>query len=399
MNRKLDLVYFDAGGGHRNAARALKQAIEDQGRTWDVRLVQLQRLLDPLDPVRKWTGVRLEDVYNSMLKGGWTLGAPHMKRLLHLAIRSSHAAQLGLMRRYWRNTRPDLVVSLVPHFNRSLFQSLRALQPYTPYVTVLTDLADYPPHFWIEHQAQHFICGSRRAFQQAVEQAHPLSRVWRVSGMIVHPRFYYPAADRAAGRMRLGLDPDLPTGLVMFGGQGSMTMLRIAARMNALAGRVQLIMLCGRHEELAAQLRAMRGGVRMHVEGFTTAVPEFMDLADFFIGKPGPGSLSEALLKGLPVIVERNLYTLPQERYNADWVRQHELGLAIRSFAHVDRAVERLLAPARFQRYRQHAAAMRNRAVFEVVDILSTLLGDQPTHQPNAQLAAAPLQRSLTTAG
>ena len=58
----------------------------------------------------------------------------------------------------------------------------------------------------------------------------------------------------------------------------------------------------------------------MFVEGFTKEVPRYMQLADYFIGKPGPGSISEAVAMQLPVIVERNAWTLPQERYNADWV-------------------------------------------------------------------------------
>ena len=68
-------------------------------------------------------------------------------------------------------------------------------------------------------------------------------------------------------------------------------------------------------------MRALPRAFAMHVEGFTREVPRFMRLADFFIGKPGPGSISEAVAMGLPVIIERNHWTLPQERYNAEWVR------------------------------------------------------------------------------
>ena len=51
-----------------------------------------------------------------------------------------------------------------------------------------------------------------------------------------------------------------------------------------------------------------------------------MQLADYFIGKPGPGSISEASPCACPVIVERNAWTLPQERYNADWIREQRRG-------------------------------------------------------------------------
>src|SRR5256714_5962436 len=87
----------------------------------------------------------------------------------------------------------------------------------------------------------------------------------------------------------------------------------------------QLLLICGHNQKLAARLRAMPHAAPMFVEGFTKEVPRYMQLADYFIGKPGPGSLSEAIAMGLPVIVERNAWTLPQERYNADWVLEQEV--------------------------------------------------------------------------
>jgi hypothetical protein len=74
----------------------------------------------------------------------------------------------GRLRRHWRKTKPDLVVSLVPNFNRAMCDALAAALPEFPYVTVLTDFADYPPHFWIEpNQRQHLICGTSKAVSQA----------------------------------------------------------------------------------------------------------------------------------------------------------------------------------------------------------------------------------------
>lgn len=51
---------------------------------------------------------------------------------------------------------------------------------------------------------------------------------------------------------------------------------------------------------------------------FTSEVPRRMAAADYFIGKPGPGAVSEALHCGLPVVTFRNAWTMPQERYNTE---------------------------------------------------------------------------------
>jgi 1,2-diacylglycerol 3-beta-galactosyltransferase len=99
-----------------------------------------------------------------------------------------------------------------------------------------------------------------------------------------------------------------------------------------------------------------------------------MALADFFIGKPGPGSISEAVAMRLPVIVDRNAWTMPQERYNADWVIENDLGLVVKSFDNIADAVRKILEPATLARVQANAAARRNRAVFEIPEILERIL-------------------------
>ena len=129
---------------------------------------------------------------------------------------------------------------------------------------------------------------------------------------------------------------------------------------------------CGHNAALADALRALPARAPRLVLGFTPDVARYMRLADFFIGKPGPGSVSEAVQMQLPVIVVRNRYTLPQERYNTQWVREQGVGIVCRSFAKVDEAVAQMLQ--RLPELRAAAARVRNRAVFEVPQILSGIL-------------------------
>lgn len=371
--KKLDFIYFDAGGGHRAAATALREVCDRQQRPFEIRLVNLQELLDSLDVFRKLTGIRLQDIYNLMLKKGWTLGSGPLMRGMQLIIRLFHRRQVKMLADFWRKSRPDLVVSIVPHFNRALRQSLDRTLADVPLVTIITDLADYPPHFWMERQTQHLICGSDKAVEQALSIGHTPDRVHRVSGMILSPRFYdipqLTPEERQRARAGLGFDPEEPVGLVLFGGQGSSVMIEIARSL----GNRQLLMICGHNDKLRKKLGAMPHGAPLFVEGFTREIPRYMQLADYFIGKPGPGSISEAVAMRLPVIVERNLYTLPQERYNADWVREQGVGLVLPNFRQIARAVDELLEPTAYARFRAATERLHNRAVFEIPDILEKL--------------------------
>ncbi len=374
--KRIALVYFDAGGGHRNAAMALQAAIQQSDRPLEVQLVNLQEILDPIDIVRRATGLRIQDVYNRMLQNGWTLGSPQLMRVLQGVIWMYHGKTVRLLEKYWRESTPDLVASLVPHFNRALCESLRKASPSKPFVTILTDIADYPPHFWIERQEQFLVCGSERAVEQARQLGHAEERIFQTSGMILNPRFYnYSPIDRPAERVKLGLSASRMTGLVLFGGQGARKkMLEIDRLLSQSGLPIQLILICGKNERLVEELRARQRPMPRFIEGFTTNVPYYMQLADFFIGKPGPGSISEALTMGLPVMVERNAWTLPQERYNAEWVREKQVGLVVSNFDSVVGAVADMLEGETFQRFRCNAKKMHNRALFEIPEILSRIL-------------------------
>ncbi len=401
MKQKITLIYIDSGGGHRAAANALGEVIRRQERPWELQMLSIQDLLDDIDFIRKSTGIRFQDVYNIMLRRGWTLGSARLIPVMHTLIRMSHRAQVEALEKNWRAGRPDMVVSLIPHYNRALKESLERVWPGTPYVTLLTDIADYPPHFWIERQDQHVICGSDRATRQAREIGMPAARVLQVSGMILNPRFYAaPPVDRAVERKRLGLHPDLPTGLVLFGGEGSADILKIARALNRSENRCQLILVCGRHEGVAAALGALDRRIPMFVEGFTRDIPYYMELADFFIGKPGPGSISEALAKGLPVAVQRNAWTLAHERFNADWVEQEQLGMAFRSFSELPGLVHRMLQPERYEALRERIRSFRNRAVYEIPDLLEEILSGGPciAESPATQSKAAGPTAGIGTA-
>jgi len=373
----LDFVYFDAGGGHRNAATALQGVIASREYGWNVRLVNLQEVLDPLDISRKITRIRLEDIYNLLLARGWTIGSPQLLPLMQAVIRIYHPAQVKLLAKYWEQQNPSMVVSFVPNFNRALFESLHRALPGVPLVTILTDLADYPPHFWIEKQPQYFICGTQRAREQALAMGHPSGRVFQVSGMILRPQFYETESmDCREERERLGLDPYLPTGVVLFGGQGSNVMFSIAERLGNSSANLQLIMICGRNTKLRERVAALNTRNKVFVEGFTKEIPYYMRLSDFFIGKPGPGSISESLKLNLPVIVERNAWTLPQERYNADWIREQGVGVVLENFRDIENAVGSLIAGHRLQGIKRKISALENRAVFEIPGILERILAD-----------------------
>jgi hypothetical protein len=393
---RIDLIFFNAGGGHRASASGLKSILEQQRRPWDVQTINLREVLEPIDFIRKITRVRVEDFYNRMLRYGLTIGTGPMLRMVQSLIRRMHVQATIMLQRYWTDHPPDLVVSMIPNFNREIFEGLRSAdetlgRPPTPVATILTDLADYPPHFWMERQEQYLICGTEAAMNQALAMGHRRDRVFRTSGMIVRPEFYIRApVPRAEERVRLGLHPGLPTGLVMFGGYGSRQMLTVARRVAAAGLKTQLIFMCGHNRQLGERIAELKLPFPFRIEGFSDDIPHFMQLADYFVGKPGPGSISEALVMGLPVVVERNSWTMVQERFNTDWIVENQLGVVLHSFAEVAAGILPMLDADRLASFREHVRAINNRAIFEIPEILARLLASRPPQHAPARFGLRP---------
>ncbi len=378
--KRIHILFHDAGGGHRNAAIALQTICAQQGRDWQVELIQFQELTDHLDVLRKLTGIRIQEQYNVILQNGWTLGATQLLRVLQFTIRLFHGPMVKLLAKTWRAKPADLLISVIPHFNREISESWEATNPGKPFVTLITDLADFPPRFWIEpiigqKGRQYVIAGTEKAAEQARAMGHDEAHIFQTSGMILRPDFYAEEdGDPLELRRGMGLKPDVATAIMLFGGHGSKVMYEITERLDAANLPLQLILMCGKNEELANKLRARPWKMPVHVMGFTKEVPKFMRAADFLIGKPGPGSIAESMVKGLPVLVECNAWTLPQERYNTEWVKEKRVGIVLENFRQVVDGVRRMLEPATLAEFRRNVAAQKNRAIFEIPEILEKLL-------------------------
>ncbi len=394
----LEIFYFDAGGGHRNAMTALSRLIAQRHPEWTVVPVDLQNLLEPIDPVHKLTRyltgslnrllppiaeklafapMQAQDIYNNALKRGATYGMGAFLPVLQGFVRRYAGDIRKILEARWNDAdtrRPDLVVSVIPNFNAVMHPALKAFDPSIPYVTVMTDMVDCPPHFWMEDQRQYIVCGTPRAAQQARSCGfYTADSIFEVSGMILRDSFYTDPVSSCVSRQALGLMPDRPTALIMFGGNGSLrASLAIVGRLEKQGLGIQTIVMCGNNHKLLERLQGRRG---CHPVGFVPNVVDYMRLADFFIGKPGPGSVSEAIHMNCPVIVEANAATMPQERPNVDWIAENGVGIVVANFRkEIAGAAARMLRD--LPRYKANIAQNipKNRAVFEIVDIFGKIL-------------------------
>jgi 1,2-diacylglycerol 3-beta-galactosyltransferase len=156
-------------------------------------------------------------------------------------------------------------------------------------------------------------------------------------------------------------------------------MAAIARRIETAGMKTQIIFVCGHNEKIRERIESMELSYPFHCVGFTQEIPYYMKLADYFIGKPGPGSISEALVMGLPLIVERNVWTMVQERFNTDWIAENGFGVVLPSFREIGSAISTMLDRRQYSQLRANVEAFENRAVFEIPEILEALISQHRT--------------------
>src|SRR5262249_40422331 len=181
-----------------------------------------------------------------------------------------------------------------------------------------------------------------------------------------------------------GLDPALPTGLVSFGGQGSVLVSEIAKTISESGLKLNMILLCGRHSQSYEELRNLKTHYPKLALSYTEETPVYYQrLAQFIIGKPGSMTITEALIAGKPVIAIKSRGMSPVQRGNEEWVKEHGVGIIVDRMDDLPAAVNEVVKSGV---YRWNAARERHRGVFEAAEQICALAEGSATRPQSEKL-------------
>jgi UDP-N-acetylglucosamine:LPS N-acetylglucosamine transferase len=398
--RRIVVYLLDAGGGHRATANALRDAAAERG--LEIEAVSLRTVFADIDYTRRFGGIALEEMYNDLVRRGWTLGLVPLLRALQWTIRRIHKPLVRRIARDLAARKPDAVLSVLPNFNAPMRDAVRTAVPGVPFAVLMTDLFDFPPHFWLEPGLDRLLTGTPDAARAAEQAGLSGDRITTLSGMVLHPRFYpAPGPDtRRRVRQELGIAAERFTFLLLYGGKGAPEMRPLVQALLLGCPDASVIAVCGDNSRLLARVEALVGAApgRLHAMGFTKRVAELMAASDVVVTKPGPGSLAEALHLRLPAIVTENGFTVPQERANARWIEREGMGFVVHRWQDIPALAAGLMAtPSRLEAVRTRLQSLpENRGLYEALDVLEALVRAQPTGHEAVRppLAELPLTAS-----
>jgi len=368
-------LFSDTGGGHRSAAEAIIEALELQyPGAFDIQLIDFFKSYAPR-PL-KWA----PEAYPEMARHARAWGFGYRAFNSHTRARALTSAFWPYVRRaarrLVRDHPADIIVSVHPV---CIAPVMRALGPNRqPFVTVVTDLVSTHA-LWYHRRVDRCLVPTERAQQRGLDCGMTPDQL-RVTGLPVARRFCQPTGDTAAFRRQLGWPLDRPMVLLVGGGEGMGPLYETAATISAGGGNFGLAVISGRNQRLRQQLEARAWDVPTFIYGFERRMPELMRAASILVTKAGPGTITEAINAGLPMVLFGRLPG--QEEGNVDYVVEEGVGLWAPGPERTGEAVRRWLGqPGQIERA---AAACRRvsrpEAAMEVAREIACLQASGPVH-------------------
>jgi processive 1,2-diacylglycerol beta-glucosyltransferase len=372
------------GNGHMTAAAALEAEMQRHG--MEVRTVDILDLVSPA--CRAWYRGGYENIVR-MTPGLWGILYRLMDGRSPFFAMQAKVDMLAFanVTRVLQEYVPELIVC--PHY-LPLPRLARYYRDYSGLVpkiaTVLTDV--YPHRLWLSGPVDHIFVPTDHSRQVLERRRHGYKGRVSTTGIPIDSLFGEKEAQSAA-RLRMGLDPALPTLLVTSGGIGGGPLREVTEALAALDRPCQVVIVCGRNEGALRLLKqaledlAPTTQVRFVPRGLVPRdeMAGLMRAGDLMIGKPGGATFSEALASGIPMLIYGPLIIPGQEESNADYLMENGAALRAETPDELTTRVSALLnAPGDLERMRCNALRIgRPHAAHDILQILLQLHANRLT--------------------
>lgn len=342
MTKRVLFLISDTGGGHRAGAQAIGAALDEiDGST------RFEWRIDDIATHCTFPLSKLGPAYSAALRYappiyGALYHATNGRRRYRTLVRFCEPLYRERLRDVFQQYQPDAIVSVHPLLNHAALRA-RADAGMTdvPIVTVVTDLGRVHEG-WLLPEADLTVVPAREVYARAIERGVPAERL-KLIGHPIHPRFEDVSATKAEVRKKLGLPLDATVALLMAGGEGGGKLLPTTLGLAKAGLDFHLVVVTGRNAALKQKLEELAPALAtpMTVLGFRNDVPELMRAADLLVTKAGPGTIAEASVAEVPVVVYD--YVPGQERGNLDYVRTNGIGVVALTTSQVVSSVSRIV--------------------------------------------------------
>ncbi|MEG2893788.1 MAG: glycosyltransferase [Clostridium sp.] len=334
---KILALTVSAGNGHNKAAESIKDYLTSHFDNIEVEIFDTLKYINPvLDKVV--VGSYLTSVKNTpSLYGKLYEYAETEDAVSNISGFVNDILSIKLKKLLARK-KPDLVYCTHPFPVEMLSILKRKHKVDIPVVAILTD---YAPHsFWFYNHIDAYVIPHEDFIPEVREKGVAKSSIYPL-GIPIQDNFLEPM-DSKSIREELGLDPDKLTLLLMGGGLGLGHLPDIYKELCFSSLDLQFIICAGNNTKLKNQLEQLQSRTlkKTIIYGYTNDIHRLMSASDLLVSKPGGLTISETLVKGLPLIITS---TIPgQEEKNADYLVNNGIAARIKDFSELIHLIHQL---------------------------------------------------------
>lgn len=301
---KVLVTHVPAGSGHEKAAEAIHLAIREKHPSAE------STVLDGLEGMRPWYQWLFTQGYISMIHNypyAWG-AAYYLADLpwlawaaygLHRLSNGSHGKNLEQI---FLRHQPD-AIACTHFFPVEVAAFLKKKGKLKS--RIIAVITDYLPHsVWLAPGVDFYAVGASCTRDELIRRGVPGDKI-RITGIPISPKFKH-RHERSALARKLGVRDDLFTVLVSSGGFGTGPVEEEVASFRKIGGeRLQILIVTGKNTSLYHHLEGIQASIPHDIKlyHFVDNMDELMDVSDVIVTKPGGLTSTEALAKGLPLIL------------------------------------------------------------------------------------------------
>ncbi len=351
-HKRILLMYISQVSGHRQGAVAIAKSLKSIDPDCEILSINGFGYIYPL------TEKIINTAYMGVIKRApkiweYLYDNPKIVKLSEKWKRSIHKSSHKKLKPLIEEFKPDVIVctqafpcGMVADYKKTHHLSM----------ALIGVLTDYAPHlYWLHEGVDYYVVPSQEAYDRYVKEGVASHRI-KIFGIPIRMKFA-KRVDRHAIAGKLGLDLNVPTVLIMGGGQGLGPMKEAVRSLVRLHRPLQLIVICGTNVKLARWIKKIhrRTNKKIILYDYASNVDELMEVSSLIVSKPGGMTTSECLAKGLPMVI---VDPIPgQEERNSRFLVNQGIAIRVENKRHIAHDIDLLLNDP------QRLAAMKEAAL------------------------------------
>lgn len=339
MAKRIILMYISEISGHHSATLAIEKALLSLDPHCEIMNINALNYTNPISEKV------VNRIYMSVIKmtpriWDYLYDNPSIVKKIESIKETIHKFNSPKLKRLFDRFKPDAVLCTQAFPCGMVADYKKTYNSDIPLIAVLTD---YIPHsYWVYDKVNYYITPSEEVSQRLIKKGVPANKI-KSYGIPFDQKFNQPF-DKNTICQKLKLNPDIPTLLIMGGGQGLGPIKTIIKSLDKLKREIQEVIVTGTNKKLYRSLKRKSKKFRKKVLvfGYVNNIEELMAISNFIITKPGGVTTAEVLAKNIPMIIVKPIPG--QEANNAEYLTGKNAAIRVEEPKSINSFIEDLIA-------------------------------------------------------